>query len=63
MRANSPGRKRGRDATGTGSTRPGRARAIQGGARVSAVVVLILIVATTVLSLYDLRLLISLLGP
>jgi hypothetical protein len=45
------------------SARPGRARAVQGGQRFTAVVVLIVTIATTGLSIYDLRLLVKLLGP
>lgn len=65
MSVSTPGRKRGRDGTGTGrpsgklgavaARRSGKAR--QGGLRFSAGVVLVFIFATTALSIYDLYLL------
>jgi hypothetical protein len=65
MRTNPPDRKRGRDGTGTGraSARPGRARASQGGERVSVVVVLAFTFASTAISIYDLYLLVTRLAP
>jgi hypothetical protein len=65
MRTDPRDRQRGHGARDTGrvSARPGRARAVQGRDRFSAVIVLMVTIATTGLSIYDLHLLVELLGP